>query len=88
MYWYRIDLDHIDKLYTISGTSPLSPSELAEALTQGRYIHITNLVYRDSQRRFQRWQEWDPLVKDETWINPARVVSFQELSTEPKLEIS
>ncbi len=86
MYWYRIDLDHIDKTYAVSGSSELSPRELAEALTQSEYILLSNLVYKDSQRRFQSWREWDPLVKDEMWINPACVIAFQELSVNPKLD--
>lgn len=84
MYWYRIDIDHIDKTYAVSGSSDLSPRELAEALIQPDYLLLTNLVYKDSQRRFQSWSEWDPLVKDEMWINPARVIAFQELSIDPK----
>ena len=83
MYWYRIDVDQIDKIYTYCGASSLTSDELAEALTQKAYIHLTNLVYRDSQRRFQSWQEWDPLVKDEAWLNPVRVVAFQEIASPP-----
>ena len=86
MYWYRIDVDHIDKVYAFIGSSPLAPPDLAQTLQGEGYIHLTNLVYRDSQRRFKSWQEWEPLFKEEMWINPKHVLSFQELTAKPETE--
>lgn len=85
MYWYRIDLDHIEKMYSVLGASTLSPSELAQALTQEHYLLLTNLIYRDNKGHFKSWHEWEPLFKPEMWINPKRVIAFHEFVLEPEL---
>jgi hypothetical protein len=72
MYWYRVDIDHIDKMHNVAGCSELAC--------------LKHLIYRDSQRRVQSWSEWDTFVKDKIWINPKRVTAFQELSQVPETE--
>jgi hypothetical protein len=85
MYWYRVDITQSEKTQSVMGSSELSPTELATALLGESYILLKGLVYRDAQHRFQRWSEWDPSVKEEIWINPKCVTTFQELATKPEL---
>lgn len=86
MYWYRVDIDHIDKLHSVMGCSELAPAEFSMALQGENFVCLKRLIYRDSQRRVQSWSEWDAFVKDEIWLNPKRVVSFQELALKPEME--
>ncbi|WP_395091689.1 hypothetical protein [Armatimonas sp.] len=86
MYWYRIDIDQSEKTQSVMGGSELSPSELDIALQGEGYVLLKALFYRDAQRRFQKWSEWDSSVKEEIWINPKRVITFQELAAKPETE--
>lgn len=86
MPWYRIEYDQVTSIYIVTGSSPLTAPELALALEGTGYLHLTDLVYQDGKNRFKSWRTWDAHTKPEVWLNPRRVISFQELVRAPEVE--
>ena len=83
LHWYQLV---VAQPYTaFVGTSKLSESELAAALSKGDgFIELDNLLYQDNNAKYKDWHEWNPNAESRIYLQAKAVISFQPLVGDPR----
>ena len=83
MNWFKIEVRNGTGAYTYAGSSPHSLETLAEQATQGKYIQLDNLVYRD-RGEIKDWEAWDKREVPTVVINPEMIIDIMPFKADPR----
>jgi len=82
-HWYQVTIAQPYNAFV--GTSKLSETELAAALSKGDgIIELDNLLYQDQTGKYKDWHEWNPNAQSRIYIQAKAVVAFQPFVGDPR----